>query len=525
MPRFGWFTSVCVLLAAGTAGGAQKLATKNIEVMGITAYGSDELLEIGLRFKPPRDWMGVPVPPGDPYLAAKWVRKGPLEVGFDGRTETGAFVGVAHPQLLLLRIPHVAPHVLQGTDENPADWTDEELERQLTELRNGGPAATSFTDWIRTVGGEEGRRWTGVQLGETSEIEIHGVAATRHTLTTAQGFFTGVRDLVSATVLHLEDADLALVYRISENQADAWGEMFQKSADSSRIIKPKKRRRAANAAASAVEAAREAARRVHQADVDLHEGWRLEESGHFFLKIHSKKSSFVKDVVKRLEAADTYFDDFFPGKSRPSGSYAVRFCADRAEYGHYGGPEGTSGFWNPQTGEIVLYRTVDEGPTGWRAHLVHEAFHRFVFERTGGMSPAPWFGEGHAVWFEQASLKGKTMKMKARDPRVNSVRAALHRGRGGKGGVEGGMLPLSELLTYSVTQFNARREAATAQAASLIHYLHEGNGRGWQKSWSRILPAYLDTLGARHDLDGALMAAFRGVDLDALEAAWHASLD
>jgi hypothetical protein len=62
-----------------------------------------------------------------------------------------------------------------------------------------------------------------------------------------------------------------------------------------------------------------------------------------------------------------------------------------------------------------------------------------------------------------------------------------------------------------------------SQGWSFIYFLRTGkkaNAKGWNPAWDSILETYLRVLATSGKLDQAVDEAFKGIDMQALEAAW-----
>ncbi len=95
----------------------------------------------------------------------------------------------------------------------------------------------------------------------------------------------------------------------------------------------------------------------------------------------------------------------------------------------------------------------------------------------------------------------------------------------------GSYCPLDKFVRWSQREYYGSNDLGLgggenyAQGWSLIYFLRTGkknNARGWDPAWDGILDTYLRVLATSGKLDQAVEEAFKGVDMQALEAAWVA---
>jgi len=93
---------------------------------------------------------------------------------------------------------------------------------------------------------------------------------------------------------------------------------------------------------------------------------------------------------------DEFLPRFPPAKSL-DGLMVFRICKDSAQYAMYGGPGGTSGYWNPAEAEAVTFYDPTAKKDSLRA-LQGLAFHQYL-DKAGVKDAPPWFSHGMAAYY------------------------------------------------------------------------------------------------------------------------------
>jgi uncharacterized protein (DUF433 family) len=264
-----------------------------------------------------------------------------------------------------------------------------------------------------------------------------------------------------------------------------------------------------SATESAPTAARDEARRRARENAERVAGWWYLESENYFIVTDTplKKKSRITDLRRQLEAIRKVYERDFPPPKPIDAVSIVRVCKDQASYHHYGGRPGTGGYWNALGKELVLFHRGEKAFA--RSVLFHEAFHQYIYYACGEIHPHTWYNEGHADFYGGAEVIGSRAIIRPNRMRVDTIRGALR---------AGSYVPLPEFLRYSQAQYYRRSELCYAQGWSFAYFLNEGIERG--HPWSRIAPTYFKTLVETGDGEKALAAAFQGVNLEELDAAW-----
>lgn len=530
--------ALAVLVAAPGATG-QKLAKKATELETIFKYDTDESVGYGISVKAPNKWPSIPLQPAEKYIIAKWQYSIDLPLTKTAATVEGGRITtwIERPYAVLVRIPKrggptkapVTGKEKEGVDEEEGEDDDDEpgdegandpgdIRKRLEAMGGGQPVARSFKQWVKLDKyGDEDRRWGGTRYVDEEPLKDKKTPGTFYDIITKQGLIPGVEDHVFAYVYDWPDIDetYALIFRISTQNWHKWHKVFAKSAKTfERFDLKKTAKKPTKGVVKDEPLWRAAARAKHEAEVARTEGWRLEETEHYFLKIHTEQKSFVKDVKKRLEAIRRVYETEFPTEFPIEAVSVVRVCMNEREYSSYGGPPGSAGYWNKNDEELVLYRTVNMGPRGWKAVLNHEAFHQYIYYMAGELDPHSWFNEGYGDYFGGAELRGSRFKVKPFDWRVQTIKQAIR---------EETFVPIKEIIRWSQRQYYSGNAGMHyAEGWSIVYFLKHGRrgAKKFDKNWEKILPLYLEVLIETRDQDKAVEAAFAGVDFERFEASW-----
>ncbi|NUN53410.1 MAG: hypothetical protein HUU06_11575 [Planctomycetaceae bacterium] len=213
-------------------------------------------------------------------------------------------------------------------------------------------------------------------------------------------------------------------------------------------------------------------------------GWaHLQTKNYLLVYDKAVKPDRVKLIAKQIEAIrlDVY-EQMFPADRPVTAISVVRVCKDRDQYGQYGGPGGSAGYWNSAEQELVFFEDTSAKKDALRV-LNHEAFHQYIFYSVGSISPHDWFNEGHGDYFSGHDFGG-TGKFVAKP---FSWRQGIIKGAMGSKSY----IPLKTFVTYSHQQYYGPQIGQNyAQGWSLIWFLRRTKNPAWQG----ILEKYFNTL-------------------------------
>jgi hypothetical protein len=268
----------------------------------------------------------------------------------------------------------------------------------------------------------------------------------------------------------------------------------------------------------------------------LPEGWDVADTENFIFLDDSGADILMRHLQRKLEGIRKVYAELFPPTEEITAVATVRVCKDRDEYLRQGGDKSTSGYWNPLKEELVLY---EAGREDTLRRLYHEAFHQYVHHAIGELQPHLWFNEGYGDYFCGARFtdEGEITQIQVNSLRLPAIQAAIR---------ESNQPSWKDMLRMERGDYYGPRAAINyAMGWSMIYFLEESGVVAKHPAWSQILSIYFDalkesavrdkaflpvTLGflseeadeaASVARERALDAAFMGVDLSELEAAWR----
>lgn len=275
-------------------------------------------------------------------------------------------------------------------------------------------------------------------------------------------------------------------------------------------------------------------------------GWKAEDTEHYIVAYDTTDQPLVRKIVRDVELLHAEYEKLFPSTNAIQAVSTVRVCKSRDEYLSYGGAPQTSGYWNAEAQELVLYdaekieRHVRSDADTF-VTLYHEGFHQYVHHASGGVPPHSWFGEGIGDYFSGAFVKdGKCWSIGVHPWRVGLAKSIVEIERA---------IPWKQIVRFEQPEFydGSRVDVCYAQSWSMIYFLRKSKVVEKKPEWARILPTYFETLRASYleaiealraegkasdalavDRAGALArsravdAAFQGVDFDEIQSAWEA---
>jgi hypothetical protein len=306
------------------------------------------------------------------------------------------------------------------------------------------------------------------------------------------------------------EASVGLIFAVGseDRYATSWLQAFERSARSLELFEP--RALAGGRAGASYEDQLEYAR----AEAALTPGWRVvpTPTKKFILTTSSANDEFIDEVIDRLERSRQVFEDDYPPPPDFQHVSTVRVCASEAEFHRYGNTgEGTMGWFNPASTELVLYDARDVDRNMSYAVMTHEAFHQYCYFLFGRSEAHRWFDEGHGDYYGgmQFPARGKprvTDRMPGGLNRREGIRELITTGK---------YAPLADHLNYSHRQWQWQGPENTScyeQSWSIVYMLRKGmlgnvDSRVWRPEYARILPSYIETL--RQGFEQAYAEALR----------------
>lgn len=274
--------------------------------------------------------------------------------------------------------------------------------------------------------------------------------------------------------------------------------------------------------------------------------WEAEDTPNYLVVYHTKKESLVNHFEKRLEGIRRSYVELFPPVGEFTAVSTVRICENESEFRQYGGPEGSAGYWNPLSEELVLYVFENRGGDNQsgkqdsRIVLFHEAFHQYIHYAAGELAPHSWFGEGYGDYFSGSEFNehGEVGQVQVNPWRSGTINRALQ---------ERKHPSWSEMVRMEKAEYYGPNVYVNyAMGWSMIYFLNKAPAVRKNAKWKAILPTYFETLksaqarerarleqaglsknaeevekGAQAAREEAVTAAFSDVDVYAIQEAWR----
>ncbi len=238
--------------------------------------------------------------------------------------------------------------------------------------------------------------------------------------------------------------------------------------------------------------------------------WFAETDGYIILSDVASEvgKSIIRDLQDKMPALRQAYAKLLPPLTLENDVSLIRLFQSRDDFVRYVGKERawSSGIWMPARRELVLFQ--ENSKDDMMRVIRHEAFHQYLSHAYCMLAAAPWLNEGHACFFENASVDAKGKVSIAEDPArsqmlVENMEAAV------------ALLPV--LLHASYADFyggtSDQRTFKYALAWGLAYYLQKGAPQERNTPFKDILPDFAAALAKTHAYDEATEAAFEDVDM------------
>jgi hypothetical protein len=479
-------------------------------------YTRERRPELGLAFDRARDYEELPVSPAEEYVVFAYAEKAAPDAKLRKRVRPElVFVWIEAP-------PQRTPGSASALPTFAAPHASEDAAL---------PAITSVAEYIAL-------RRPGWELGQPILGKSRGGSAVRE-----YNLLRTVPDGRAAWMTVFDDGrrSLALLGTCDAAELLQQAAIWRRTAEQLEIREPEARDAAKLHAFYARKPFKGVDARI-AVRLGLVRNWNAQDTENFIVVYDTRDEALVRRVARDLELLRAEYARVLPASVPDSAVAAVRVCKSRDEFRLYGGPPGLAGFWHGAANELVVYDAADGGGAT-RARdadtfiaLYHEAFHQYLHAALGDLAPHAWFNEGHGDYFGGARVKdGKVRSIGVMPWRVAAIQDAL---------AAKATVPWPEFVRLDRAQYSAPDRAHTcyAQGWSMIYFLRESSAVRARPEWAKILTTYFDTLTASYSAAvaqladandalarvtaaeaaraAALAAAFDGVDLAELEAAW-----
>lgn len=260
---------------------------------------------------------------------------------------------------------------------------------------------------------------------------------------------------------------------------------------------------------------------AHRSVEALADWWHLDSEDFVLLSNHRAAQRFAADILDDLQAARNMYARMVPAFAESVKDVAVvRIFATDAEYEAYVGREQawSGGIFDPSRRELVIRPPKARGRDAQYQRMLrvalHEGFHQYLFQATGGLPTSVWFNEGHATFFEVAVITERRVKLEENSARVDRLMQQVRSKK----------LGLRDLLGMSYADFysgsDADREARYSLAWGLAYYLQRGAPLERGRPHGAVLTRYMQALAQTGDPARATAFAFDGIAIDSFERAF-----
>ncbi len=238
--------------------------------------------------------------------------------------------------------------------------------------------------------------------------------------------------------------------------------------------------------------------------------WFAETDGYIVLSDVSTGTgrTLVREIQRAMPALHAAYEALVPPLTQTRDVSLIRLFQDRADYVRYVGKdqEWTGALWMPGRRELVL--TLEGSNDETLRTLRHEAFHQYLSYAYCMIPAAPWLNEGHACFFEEATVDSKGKVAIDED----ATRATLILDN-----IDAVLALLPYLLAADYSTFYSgstpERNLKYAMAWALAYYLQKGAPQEHNTSFKTILADYTAALKQTHDYGQATRQTFAEIDM------------
>lgn len=251
---------------------------------------------------------------------------------------------------------------------------------------------------------------------------------------------------------------------------------------------------------------------------NLKDWWHVETPHYIIISnLRKRYRTMVRELQTDVEYLRTAYEQFIPPRKEITAVSVIRVFATPGEYEAYvpANLRWSGGLWYSPRKELLI-KPIDWGGSKAQRDRVllvtyHEAFHQYIFYALDQVSPAAWFNEGHAVFFESATVEARKLV----------VNEATENARLVEDIVRADAIDLGTLTRLSYEQFygnnDLTRQRNYALAWALVYYLRKGAALDKSSPHLNILDSYVDALWQTRDAAAATAKAFAEVDMKVLE--------
>ncbi len=257
---------------------------------------------------------------------------------------------------------------------------------------------------------------------------------------------------------------------------------------------------------------------VIQSIANMQNWWYVETENYIVLSdLSSRHRPMVKALQADVEALREVYSKIIPPIAPISAVGVIRMPSEADLYLSYtgGGKDWSGGMWMPTIRELLI-RPPENGTTrDQRKRFLkvayHEAFHQYLFYALGKRSAPPWFNEGHAEFFENATIQKGRVRVGESETQLPRLLDLIKQRR----------LSIAELLAMDYPQFYdadaEKRSDNYTLAWGLIYYLRKGAIQERPARYHGICDAFLEALTETDASEIPTQRAFQAVNMRRFE--------
>jgi len=252
--------------------------------------------------------------------------------------------------------------------------------------------------------------------------------------------------------------------------------------------------------------------------IENYDSWWIHETEGFVIlsDVSSEMGKpVVTELLKTLPLIKKACATLVPPLTLDQDIAIIRIFQRPDDYVNYVGKDKawSGGLWMPARRELVLREV--PSTTAISKTLRHEAFHQYLSTAYCLLSTPPWMNEGHATFFENATINAKGKLIFEEDERsVNLILENID-----------ALLPvLSDFMKVSYTDFysgtDAQREMKYALSWGLIYYLQKGVPTESSASHKTLLATLGVELADTQDYTQAMERVLAGLDMKTFQSSF-----
>jgi hypothetical protein len=249
--------------------------------------------------------------------------------------------------------------------------------------------------------------------------------------------------------------------------------------------------------------------------IENYEAWWFAETDGYIIISDANTSTgkfLVREIQRAMPAMHAAYEKLVPPLTTSHDVSLIRIFQSRADYVRYAGhgQEWTGAVWIPGRRELVL--TVGDSTEETMRTLRHEAFHQYLSYAYCMIPASPWMNEGHACFFEEATVKSSGKVTLGED----ATRADLILDN-----IDAVATLLPQLFQADYPAFyggtTPQRDLKYAMAWGVIYYLQKGAPQERNTPFKTLLADYAAALKQTHDYGEASKRTCAALDMNVFQ--------